>query len=382
MALSLGLVGLPNSGKTTLFNALTRASANVASYPFTTIEPNVGVVPVPDRRLDEIARIVRPERVVPTTVEFVDIAGLVEGASHGEGLGNQFLGHIRNVDAIVMVLRAFADQDVAHVYGTIDPVRDVQTLTIELALADMATVDRRIERIRQAARSGDKNLQRELAVLEMVQGQLAAGLPVRRLPLDPSDVALVQALNLLTVKPLLFAVNVAEDDLAEAVSDGGAGSTVVQWLSGVKDVARAERAAMTVVSAKLECELAGLSAEDAREYLATLGVAEAGLVRLIQASYRLLGLVTFFTTTGGKEVRAWTVVEGTRVPEAAGKIHSDMERGFIRAEVVSYEDLVSAGSVQAARDRGLLRVEGREYVVRDGDVIHIRFNVTQVAKGS
>lgn len=375
MALSLGLVGLPNSGKTTLFNALTRAGAHVASYPFTTIEPNVGVVPVPDPRLDEIARIVKPERTVPTTVEFVDIAGLVEGASHGEGLGNQFLGHIRNVDAIVLVLRAFADQEVAHVYGTIDPLRDAQTLAIELALADMATVDRRVERIRQAARSGDKDLQHELHVLEMVQGQLAAGLPLRQLPLEPGDVALVRALNLLTLKPLLYAVNVAEDDLAEAVSDGEANSEIGLWLSAIKDVAKAERAAVVVVSAKLECELTELSPEEAREYLATLGVTDAGLTRLIHASYRLLHLATFFTTTGGKEVRAWTVIEGTKVPEAAGKIHSDMERGFIRAEVVSYEDLVKAGSIQVARDRGWVRVEGRDYVVRDGDVIHIRFNV-------
>lgn len=375
MALSLGLVGLPNSGKTTLFNALTRAGAQVASYPFTTIEPNVGVVPVPDRRLDDIARIVKPERVVPTTVEFVDIAGLVEGASHGEGLGNQFLGHIRNVDAIVLVLRAFADQDVAHVYGTIDPVRDAQTLTIELALADMATVERRMDRIRQAARSGDKQFQHELDVLETVHGQLANGLPIRRLPLNPADVALVQALNLLTVKPLLYAVNVAEDDLADVTSGNGLASSARQWLSGIRGVAKAEKAEVVVVSAKLECELADLSDEEAVEYLATLGVQEAGLVQLIHASYRLLNLVTFFTTTGGKEVRAWTVVNGTKVPEAAGKIHSDMEKGFIRAEVVSYQDLMGAGSFQEARDRGLLRIEGREYVVQDGDVIHIRFNV-------
>lgn len=375
MALSLGLVGLPNSGKTTLFNALTRAGAHVASYPFTTIEPNVGVVPVPDRRLDDVARIVKPERVVPTTVEFVDIAGLVEGASHGEGLGNQFLGHIRDVDAIVLVLRAFADQDVAHVYGTIDPVRDMQTLAIELALADMATVERRMDRIRQAARSGDKHLQHELDVLETVHGQLANGLPIRRLPLDLADVALVQALNLLTLKPLLYAVNVAEDDLADAISGDGAAGSAGQWLMGIKDVARAERAEVVVVSAKLECELADLSDEEAVEYLATLGVQEAGLIQLIHAGYRLLNLVTFFTTTGGKEVRAWTVVGGTKVPEAAGKIHSDMEKGFIRAEVISYQDLMSAGSFQVARDRGLLRVEGRDYVVQDGDVIHIRFNV-------
>lgn len=375
MSLSLGLVGMPNSGKTTLFNALTRAGAHVASYPFTTIEPNVGVVPVPDPRLDDIVRIVRPERVVPTAVEFVDIAGLVEGASRGEGLGNQFLGHIRNVDAVVFVLRAFADQDVAHVYGSVDPVRDIQTLSVELALADMATVERRMDRIRQAARSGDKQLQHELEVLELVHGQLAAGLPIRRLPLAPADVVIVQALHLLTFKPALYALNVAEDDLAIVASDGQPGGSVQQWLSTVRDIAQAERAGVVVVSAKLECELADLSAEEATEYLEAVGVKEAGLVQLIHASYRLLNLVTFFTTTGGKEVRAWTVAEGTKAPEAAGKIHTDMEKGFIRAEVVSYEDLVRAGSFQEARDRGLLHIEGRDYVVRDGDIIHIRFSV-------
>lgn len=375
MALSLGLVGLPNSGKTTLFNALTHVGAHVASYPFTTIEPNVGVVPVPDQRLADIARLVKPERVIPTTVKFVDIAGLVEGASHGEGLGNQFLGHIRDVDAIVLVLRAFADQDVAHVYGTIDPMRDVQTLSIELALADMATVERRVDRIRQAARSGDRELQRELTVLELVNGQLSAGLPVRRLPLDPADVAIVQGLNLLTAKPLLYLANVAEDDLAKAASDDDLEEEDVdRWLSGIRDVARDEGAGVVVVSAKLECELNELSAEDATEYLASLGVKQAGLAQLIRASYCLLNLATFFTTTGGKEVRAWTVTEGTKVPEAAGKIHSDMERGFIRAEVVSHEALMQAGSFQEARDRGLLRVEGRDYVVRDGDIVHIRFS--------
>jgi GTP-binding protein YchF len=375
MSLSLGLVGLPNSGKSTLFNAMTNAGAVVASYPFTTIEPNVGVVPVPDQRLHDISRIVKPEREIPTTVEFVDIAGLVEGASRGEGLGNQFLGHIRNVDAIVMVLRAFADQDVAHVYGTIDPVRDVQTLGIELALADMGTLEKRIDRIRQAARSGDKVALKELQVLEKAHAHLEKGTPLRQLELDSADVAMLKDLNLLTLKPLLYAVNVSEDELAALDTPSEPKSETALWIARLESQAQTEQAQVVKVSAKLECELVDLEPEEAQEYLDTLGVQEAGLTKLIYASYRLLKLVTFFTTTGGKEVRAWTVVTGTKTPEAAGKIHTDMEKGFIRAEVISYGDLMRAGSFQEAHNLGLQRIEGRDYVIQDGDIVHIRFNV-------
>jgi GTP-binding protein YchF len=375
MSLSLGLVGLPNSGKSTLFNAMTNAGAVVASYPFTTIEPNVGVVPVPDQRLHDIAQIVKPDKEIPTTVEFVDIAGLVEGASRGEGLGNQFLGHIRNVDAIVMVLRAFTDQDVAHVYGTIDPVRDVQTLGIELALADIGTLEKRIDRIRQAARSGDKVALKELSVLEKAHEQLEKGIPVRQMGLDSADLALLHDLNLLTSKPVLYALNVDEEDLAALESGSEQKNEAAAWAAGLERLAQTEKAQVAKVSAKIECELVDLEPEEAQEYLDTLGVKEAGLTKLIHAGYRLLNLVTFFTTTGGKEVRAWTVVAGTKTPEAAGKIHTDMEKGFIRAEVISYDDLMRAGSFQEAHNLGLQRVEGRDYVIQDGDIVHIRFNV-------
>lgn len=374
MGLSLGLVGLPNSGKTTLFNALAKASAHVAAYPFTTIEPNVGVVPVPDGRLTAIAAIVRPERAVPTTVEFVDIAGLVKGASQGEGLGNQFLGHIRNVDAVVFVLRGFADEDIAHVYGSVDPARDAETIALELALADLATLDRRIERIRTAARTGDKRLQHELPILESLRSVLEAGGPARRMAVSPTDSSLVGGLGLLTGKPLLYVLNLAESDLS-ALRSGEGSIPASRWLEMVRGLAAENQTTAVLVGAQLECDLSELAEAEAAEYLQAIGLPERGLTRLVEASYRLLDLITFFTTTGGKEVRAWTVTRGTRLPQAAGKVHSDMERGFIRADVVSFGDLQKTGSLHEARERGLLRTEGREYLVQDGDIVHVRFNI-------
>ena len=378
MATALGLIGLPNAGKSTLFNALASAGAAVAAYPFTTIEPNVGVVQVPDKRLDEIARIVRPERVVPTTVEFVDIAGLVKGSSHGEGLGNQFLGHIRNVDAVAFVIRCFADPDIPHVYGEVNALRDADILATELCLADLATIERRLEKYRQAAKSGDKRILRQVDIIGRVKTDLNHGKPVRSFVLAQEEADLVAGTDifagLLTNKPALYVANVGEDDLAEgtriAACEEGAGP-----VADLKRMAQREGSGIVAVSAKLESELAELPPKEAAEYRESIGVAESGLDRLILASYRLLGLITFFTTTGEKEVRAWTVARGSKAPAAAGKVHSDMEKGFIRAEVVSYDDLVAAGSFASARERGVMRLEGRDYVVRDGDVIHFRFNV-------
>lgn len=379
MSLALGLVGLPNAGKSTLFNALANGGATVANYPFTTIEPNIGVVPVPDPRLERIAAIVKPERVVPTTVEFVDIAGLVSGASHGEGLGNQFLGHIRNVDAVVMVLRMFSDPKVASMYDSVDPLRDADVIETELTLADLAMMERRITRAEQTAKSGERRALRELKLVRETYEHLAAGHPARTLAFStPDEADLAREIGLLepllTAKPLLYVVNVGEDDLAYAtsVAEGGVPDGV---LGQLRRQAKKEGIPFLVVCAKLEAELAELSPEEAAEYRRALGVTESGLARLIEASYRLLDLVTFFTTTGGKEVRAWTVRRGTKAPQAAGKVHSDMERGFIRAEVISYEDLMAAGSFAEARERGMLRVEGQDYVVQNGDIMHFRFHV-------
>lgn len=363
MSLSLGLVGLPNAGKSTLFNALTRASAPVAAYPFTTIDPNMGMVTVPDARLDRIVQIVVPERVVPTAIEFIDIAGLVEGASHGEGLGNQFLGHIRNVDAVAMVVRCFANPDVSHVYGDVDPIRDIEVLDLELCLADLAVVERRLEKVKPQARAGDKEARTELATLEQVQAGLNAGTPVRRQNLSPDDANHLGAIALVSDKPVLYVANVGEDTPPDDPA-----------VVAVAEYARAHGAQSVRVCAQVEMELAELDPAEAAEYRADLlGEHEGGLARVIAASYRLLDLVTFFTATGEKVCRAWTIRRGTKAPQAAGKVHTDMERGFIRAEVVAFPDLDAAGSFPALRERGLLRLEGREYVVQDGDVIHFRF---------
>ena len=366
MALQVGLVGLPNVGKSTLFNALTNASALVANYPFTTIEPNVGIVPVPDRRLQEIAEIIKPEEAVPTTLRVVDIAGLVKGASHGEGLGNQFLGHIRNVDAVAMVVRCFEDPEIPHVTERLDPRGDIETVELELLLADLGTVERRLESVRSQAKGMPREYAQELSDLERLKERLTAGECLRRGDLPESEAELAKGLMLLTAKPRLYVANVSEADLPE----GG------QAVEAVTLVAAQENARTVVLCASLEAALSeGWSPEEAAEYLRELGLSSSCLGRLIQAGYAMLNLITFFTTVGEKTVRAWTLVRGQTALEAAGKIHSDMERGFIRAEVMRYEDLARHRSVAALRDHGLLRVEGRSYLVQDGDVLHIRFNV-------
>jgi GTP-binding protein YchF len=368
VALQVGLVGLPNVGKSTLFNAVSQAGAEAANFPFCTIDPNVGVVPVPDRRLDRLAELAASAKKVPTAIEYVDIAGLVAGASKGEGLGNQFLAHIREVDAVCHVVRCFEDDDVVHVDGSIDPARDIEVITTELVLKDLETAEKRLERAVRARKSGDKDLVREAEQAEALRDHLAQGEVARTFPgeLHPT---LARELALLTAKPVLYAANVAEDELgAGGLAEGNPHVEVVRKL------AEREDAEVVVVSAQVEAELAELPTEERGEYLADLGLEQSGLERLIERAYTLLGLLTFFTA-GPKESRAWTVPAGSRAPRAAREIHSDFERGFIRAEVIAFDDYDRLGSEAAAREAGRLRVEGKDYVVADGDVIHFRFNV-------
>ncbi|MGQ9584120.1 MAG: redox-regulated ATPase YchF [Anaerolineae bacterium] len=365
MALQIGIVGLPNAGKSTLFNALTRGHAVTAAYPFTTIDPNVGVASIPDPRLDQVASLVQPEKTIPATVEFVDIAGLVRGAHKGEGLGNQFLGHIRNTDAIAIVLRAFHSPEVAHAYPEIDPQLDLDTLDLELMLADVATLDRRLEKVRGQAKARPKDFLAEVALLERVRCALNEGRKAELKDLAPKELELLSPLSLLTLKPRLYVINVGEEDLPE----GG------PLAKGV--VARAEEEGIptVVLSAQVEEALVEWPPDEAQAYRQELGLERPGLERLIMASFRLLDLVTFITATGRTAVRAWPIKRGSTAWDAAGKVHTDMQRGFIRAEVILWSDLVRAGSFTAARDQGLLRLEGRDYVVEDGDVIHFRFAV-------
>jgi len=364
MALQVGIVGLPNVGKSTLFNAVSAAGAEAANYPFATIEPNVGAVALPDERLDTLARLNSSAKVVPTSVEFLDIAGLVKGASQGEGLGNQFLSHIREVDAIVHVVRCFEDPDIVHVDGSVDPARDIEVIETELILKDLDTVEKRAQRASKAARTGDKEAVRESEVISRLNAHLESGQPARSFGFTDDDRVLRRDLGLLTDKPVLFAANVGEGDLP----DGNA------MVDQVRAIASKQNSEVIVICAEAEAQISELAQEEREEFLADLGLERSGLDQLIHVAYRLLGLITFFTS-GPQETRAWTVRRGTRAPQAAGKIHGDIERGFIRAETISYEVYAELGGEQAVKDAGKLRVEGKEYEVRDGDVMHFRFNV-------